>query len=180
MKRVFLLTGAPGVGKTTAIRKIVSCLSCSVGGFYTEEIREGGARTGFRLTTLDGRQGILAHVNIRGTPRISKYGVDLTTLDDIGTDSIRHAIEENDVVIIDEIGPMEILSTRFRETVIEILSSNVLALGTIVKRRTDFTDAVKGHSSVLVIEITRANHDQVTAQILALIRNTGVCDVEKE
>jgi nucleoside-triphosphatase len=180
MKRVFLLTGAPGAGKTTAIRKIVSYLSCSVGGFYTEEIREGGVRTGFRLITLDGRQGTLAHVNIRGTPRISKYGVDLTTLDTIGTDSIRHAIEENDVVIIDEIGPMEILSPRFREAVVGILSSDVIALGTIVKRQTDFTDAVKEHSSVLVVEITRSNHDQVIAQILALIRNTGLCDVEKE
>lgn len=180
MKRVFLLTGAPGAGKTTAIRKIVSCLSCSVGGFYTEEIREGGTRIGFKLITLDGRQGVLAHVNIRGTPRISKYGVDLTTLDDIGTDSIKHAIEENDVVMIDEIGPMEILSTRFREAVVEILNSDVLALGTIVKRRTDFTDAVKEHSKVQVIEVTRANHDQVITQILALLHNTGLCDIVLE
>jgi nucleoside-triphosphatase len=179
MKSVFLLTGAPGAGKTTTIRKIVSCLSCSVGGFYTEEIRDGGRRIGFMLTTLDGRQGILAHVNIRGTPRISKYGVDLTTLDNIGTDSIKHAIQENDVVIIDEIGPMEILSTRFREAVMEILNSDVLALGTIVRRRTDFTDAVKEHSNVQVIEVTRANHDQVIDQILTLIRNTGRFEVKE-
>ena len=177
MKNVFLLTGAPGVGKTTAIRSIVSRLSCEVGGFYTEEIREGGKRTGFRLTDLDGRQGVLAHVRFRGAPRISKYGVDLTVLDGIGVDSMKYALEQKDIIIIDEIGPMEILSDRFCKAVLEILDSDALVLGTIVRRRTDFTEAVKTHPNVQVIEITRANHDQVVAQILALIRNTGRCEV---
>ena len=92
MKTVFLLTGTPGSGKTTAIRKIVSRLSCEVGGFYTEEIRESGRRTGFRLITLDGRQGVLAHVDIRRAPHISKYGVDLAVLDSIGVDCLMPAI----------------------------------------------------------------------------------------
>ena len=177
MKNVFLLTGAPGVGKTTAIRSIVSRLSCEVGGFYTEEIREGGKRTGFKLTDLDGRQGVLAHVGFRGAPRISRYGVDLTVLDGIGVDSMKYALEQKDIIIIDEIGPMEILSDRFCKAVLEILDSDALVLGTIVRRRTDFTEAVKTHPSVQVIEITRANHGQVVAQILALIRKICRCEV---
>jgi nucleoside-triphosphatase len=148
-----------------------------VGGFYTEEIREGGKRTGFMLTDLDGRQGVLAHVRFRGGPRISKYGVDLTVLDSIGVDSMKCALEQKDLIIIDEIGPMEILSDHFRKAVLEILDRDVLVLGTIVKRRTDFTEAVKTHPNVQVIEITRANHDQVVAQILELIRKTCGCEI---
>jgi nucleoside-triphosphatase len=148
-----------------------------VGGFYTEEIREGGKRTGFMLTDLDGRQGVLAHVRFRGGPRISKYGVDLTVLDSIGVDSMKCALEQKDLIIIDEIGPMEILSDHFRKAVLEILDRDVLVLGTIVMRRTDFTEAVKTHPNVQVIEITRANHDQVVAQILELIRKTCGCEI---
>lgn len=177
MKNVFLLTGIPGSGKTTVIRKIVSRLSCEVGGFYTEEIRESGTRTGFRLITLDGRQGVLAHVNIRQAPHISRYGVDLAVLDDIGVDCLTRAIAEMDVVVIDEIGPMELLSKNFRRVVLRALESDVVVLGSIVKRRTSYTEVIKEHPSVHVIEITRANHDKILAYVLGLIQETGHCEV---
>lgn len=177
MKKVFLLTGMPGSGKTTAIRKIVSRLSCEVGGFYTEEIRESGSRTGFRLITLDGRQGVLAHVNIRQVPHISRYGVDLAVLDDIGVDCLTRAIEDMDVVVIDEIGPMELLSKNFRRVVLRALESDVVVLGSIVKRRTSYTDVIKEHPNVHVIEITKTNHDKTLAYVLELIQETGRCEV---
>jgi nucleoside-triphosphatase len=177
VKRVFLLTGSPGSGKTTAIQKIVSRLSCEAGGFYTEEIREGGRRTGFALITLDGRSGVLAHVRIRGIPRIGKYGVDLSVMDGIAVDCLTRAMAEKDIVIIDEIGPMELLSKRFREVVMQVLESDVLVLGSIVRRRTDFTDAIKRHPSVRVVEIDRANREQIPADIVEWIRKTGRCEL---
>lgn len=177
MKTVFLLTGTPGSGKTTAIRKIVSHLSCEVGGFYTEEIRESGRRTGFRLITLDGRRGVLAHVDIRRAPHISKYGVDLAVLDYIGVDCLMRAIEEKDVVVIDEIGSMELLSERFRRVVLQTLVSDIVVLGSITKRRTNFTDDIKKHPNVQVVEITRANRHKIHVGVLELIRETGRCEV---
>ena len=177
MKKAFLLTGMPGSGKTTAIRKIVSRLSCEVGGFYTEEIRESGRRSGFRLITLDGRQGVLAHVNIQQAPHISRYGVDLAVLDDIGVDCLTQAIADMDVVVIDEIGPMELLSKNFRRVVLRALESDIVVLGAIVKRRTGYTDIIKEHPNVHVIEITRANHDKILAYVLELIQATGRCEV---
>lgn len=176
MKRVFLLTGSPGSGKTTAIQKILSQLSCDAGGFYTEEIREGRRRTGFALITLDGRSGVLAHVRIRGAPRIGKYGVDLSVMDGIAFDCLTRAMTGKDIVVIDEIGPMELLSRRFREVVIEVLERDVLVLGSIAKRRTDFTDAIKRHPNVRVIEIDRTNREQVQADILEWIRKTERCE----
>ena len=177
MKKAILLTGRPGSGKTTAIRKIVSRLSCEVGGFYTEEIRESGRRTGFRLITLDGRQGVLAHVNIRQAPHISRYGVDLAVLDDIGVDCLTRAIKDMDVVVIDEIGPMELLSKNFRRVVLRALEGDVVVLGSLVKRRTSYTDVIKEHPNVQVIELIRANHDKIVAYVLELIQETGRCEV---
>jgi nucleoside-triphosphatase len=177
MKRVFLLTGSPGSGKTTAIQKILSQLSCDAGGFYTEEIREGRRRTGFALITLDGRSGVLAHVRIRGAPRIGKYGVDLSVMDGIAVDCLTRAMTGKDIVVIDEIGPMELLSRRFREVLMQALESDVLVLGSIAKRRTDFTDVIKRHPNVRVIEIDRTNRDQVQADILEWIQKAGRCEV---
>jgi nucleoside-triphosphatase len=177
MKRVFLLTGSPGSGKTTAIQKILSRLSCDAGGFYTEEIREGRRRTGFALITLDGRSGVLAHVRIRGTPRIGKYGVDLSVMDGIAVDCLTRAMTGKDIVVIDEIGPMELLSRRFREVVMQVLESDVLVLGSIAKRRTDFTDAIKRHPNVRVVEIDRTNREQIQTDVVEWIRLTGRCEV---
>ena len=176
MRNVLLLTGVPGSGKTTAIRKVVSRLSCNVGGFYTDEIREGGRRTGFRLCTLDGRQGVLAHVSISSAPRISKYGVDLAVLEGIGVDCLERAIAEKDVVVIDEIGPMEILSKIFCMTVLQALESEAIVLGSIVKRKTNFTDAIKEHPNVRVFEISVTNRDTIPERLLELIRETGRCE----
>ncbi len=81
MKQVCLLTGKPGTGKTSLIKQAVAGMGGKAGGFYTEEIRSGGTRLGFRLVTLDGESAVLAHVNIHSRYRVSKYGVDIDNLD---------------------------------------------------------------------------------------------------
>ena len=77
MRQVILSTGDPGCGKTTLIQHVLAELSVPAGGFYTQEVREGGTRKGFEIITLDGRRAILAHVNIRGPKKVGKYGVNL-------------------------------------------------------------------------------------------------------
>jgi nucleoside-triphosphatase len=110
MISVYLLTGMPGTGKTSLVRKMVNTLKDSAGGFYTEEIRVNGIRQGFRIVTLDGQSSVFAHINIQSPIRVSKYGVDIRGLDSIGIPVLQRAARERDLVIIDEIGRMELFS----------------------------------------------------------------------
>jgi nucleoside-triphosphatase len=164
--KTVLLTGRPRVGKTTIIKEVVKRLPGRAGGFYTEEIRERGQRQGFRIVTLDGQEGILAHVNVRSRYRVSKYGVDLVSLDRVGVTAIQHAILASDCVVIDEIGKMELFSAAFKEAVLTAIESDKLVLGTIMLRSHPWADAIKARPQVTLIKITKANRDTAAQLVL--------------
>jgi len=88
-----LLTGPPGVGKTTVIRKIAALLSAEASGFYTEEKREGGRRVGFDIVTLNGRRAPLSHMEIPGKTRVGRYGVDIQSLEAVAVPAIEEALQ---------------------------------------------------------------------------------------
>jgi nucleoside-triphosphatase len=173
MASVYLLTGKPGTGKTTVIRQAIASSKIKAGGFYTEEIRSGGIRQGFRIVTVDGQDAILAHVDNPSRYRVSKYGVDIANLDNIGVASIERAIEESDLIVIDEIGKMELFSSRFSEAALKALDSGKKVLGTIMLNPHPFADGVKRHPKVKVVELTRVNHDQVLTEILDWLKGTS-------
>ena len=96
MTRVLILTGAPGVGKTTVLTKTVDALKAkgvSVGGMISREVRESNVRVGFEILDLtNGKHGWLAHVNCQSGPQVGKYHVNLQDLDNIGTAAITQAL----------------------------------------------------------------------------------------
>jgi len=136
------------------------------GGFYTEEIRSQGVREGFRLVTLDGQDAILAHVNIHSPYRVSKYGVDIDNLDRLGVSALHKAAQKCDLVVIDEIGKMELFSAGFREAILQIIDSGKRVLGTVMLSPDPRADAVKWKPQVNLVTVTRANHPQVLAELL--------------
>ena len=154
MKRVLLLTGQPGSGKTAVIKEALAKTEVKGGGFYTEEIRTGGIRQGFRIITLAGQEAILAHVDISSPHRVSKYKVDTGALDRVGVSALRQALTESDLVVIDEIGKMELLSPRFREVVTQALNSAKKVLGTVMLNHHPFADAIKRHPQAEVLLVT--------------------------
>jgi nucleoside-triphosphatase len=172
MGKAILLTGAPGSGKTTLVRGLLTDLAWSADGFFTQEIRERGIRKGFEIITLGGRRGVLAHVDIRSRYRVSKYGVDLTVLDTLGVGAVEQAVCSGCLVVIDEIGPMEILSDRFRHCVVQALESSAPVLGTIVQRSTPFTDGVKARPEVTVVQVSRDNRDALVQDLAARLRSS--------
>jgi nucleoside-triphosphatase len=163
-----LVTGRPGIGKTTLIRSLVREIKfLEPIGFYTEEIREQGHRTGFCLVTLSGERRILAHRDIAGRHRVGRYGVDLRGFEEFLQE---HPLEGEALVVIDEIGRMECLSTRFRETVLAILDSPSLMVATIALRGTGFIASVKEREDVHLVEVTMENRDILVPVISRQVR----------
>jgi nucleoside-triphosphatase len=167
MKPKVLLTGRPGCGKTTLIKRVVDELARPAGGFYTEGIREAGARVGFKLVTLNGKEAVFAHVDFKTRQRVGKYGLDLTALETVGVKAVREALHAKRLVVIDEIGPMEIRSPIFRDAVSEALDSPEALgiLATISARSLPFTDAIKKRPDVTMIEVRPNNRDQLVTEL---------------
>ncbi|MFC1934093.1 NTPase [Chloroflexota bacterium] len=172
MKRVYLLTGRPGTGKTSLIKQVATQVKGKAGGFYTEEIRSRGVREGFRLVTLDGEDAILAHINIHSPYQVSKYGVDIDTLDRIGVTALHKAAQQCDLVVIDEIGKMELFSANFREAVSRIIGGGKRVLGTIMLNPNQWADAIKRQPQVNLITLTRENYQSVLAELLKWLEVT--------
>ncbi len=169
--RNILITGNPGVGKTTLIQNIISKLNVSAGGFYTAEVRdESGKRWGFKIISLDGREEVLASVDVISSRRVSKYGVDVGAVDRVGVTAIRDALKSKDIVVIDEIGRMELTSNRFRDVVQEVFDSSKPVLGTIALKETNTVKKVKERQDTRLIKLTRANFHEVETYIGRLLQ----------
>jgi nucleoside-triphosphatase len=165
-----LLTGAPGTGKTTIIREAISASKVKAGGFYTQEMRQGGVRLGFEIVTLDGHRAVLAHADFRGPQRVGKYSIDVAALDRTAVPAMRQAIRDCDVVVVDEVGKMELLSPAFRDVLIEVLNSRKRLLGTIMLQPHPFADQVRRDARVRVVLLTRANRPEVFDQVTEWLR----------
>jgi len=166
-----LITGNPGVGKTTLIQNIISRLNVSVGGFYTVEVRdENGKRWGFKIISLNGREEVLASVDVVSSRKVSKYGVDVGAVNRVGVTAIQDALKSKDIVVIDEIGRMELISDRFRDIVQEALDSPKLVLGTIALKETNTAKKIKERQDTRLIRLTRANFHEIETYIGRLLQ----------
>lgn len=190
-RTALLLTGRPGVGKTTVIRKAARGLEPPVEGFYTEEIREDGDRKGFRLVGFDGWSRIMAHVDFRGGPRVSRYGVDVEAVDEAvarlppagGAGPEADAPPEGKLDaatgdrrarpaplhVIDEIGKMECFSEAFVEHVRGLLDSGALLLATVARRGGGFVAEAREHPRAGVLEVTLDNRRGLPERIRARV-----------
>jgi nucleoside-triphosphatase len=166
-----LLEGRPGSGKTTAVARLVELLRrerFAVTGFLTREIRERGQRVGFALETLDGRRGMLAHVGARGGPRVGRYGVTHEDLERLAIPALRaHA----DVVVVDELGKMELTSAAFCDAVIALLDRPTALIATVHARPDPFTDELKRRPCIAVLQLTRSNRDDLPNEIARRLRS---------
>jgi nucleoside-triphosphatase len=167
--RLFL-TGNPGVGKTTLIRSVAERLKgITCAGFYTEEIRQGGQRTGFRVVTLDGREATLASLGSQ-KPTVGKYSVHVEEFEKLVLRGLDPVATQADLYVIDEIGRMELLSRPFRTSIVKLLGQPTNLLATIGKKPDVFTDQLKRRSDVEIIEVTRKNRDELPEELARKIK----------
>ena len=169
-KRVLLLTGVPGVGKTTVLTKTVEALKTKgieVGGMISREAREGNVRVGFEIIDLaSGKHGWLAHINQKSGPQVGKYHVNLEDLEIIGAEAILEVTEKCAVVAIDEIGPMELFSVKFKQAVKQALESKKLVLAVIHGKAHDpLISEARQRGDAEIFSVTLANRERLPQQL---------------
>ncbi|MEM3404005.1 MAG: NTPase [Nitrososphaeria archaeon] len=170
VKKIFV-TGDPGVGKSTLLSRVVYQLRSKglmIGGVLTRDIRERGVRTGFQIQSLsDGTTGILASVSLKVGPKIGKYVVNLNDLKNVFASAILYAIDFSDVVVCDEVGPMELLSPEVRKAIETLIECNKPVLGSVHKRLRDpIIEKISNSPNIKVYELTIENRDQLIRVIV--------------
>ncbi|MBA7479628.1 Nucleoside-triphosphatase THEP1 [subsurface metagenome] len=165
-----LLTGLPGCGKTTAIMNIIDTLNCEkVAGFYTREIRQNNIRKGFCWKRLDGADGTLAHINIKGPMRVGKYGVDVAGFEESVVPILDVERVDVELFIIDEIGKMECLSGKFVAAVRRLFASEKSVLATVAQKGAGLISEVKKYPNTKVFNLTRSDCDKTVTEILKIL-----------
>ena len=162
------VTGRPGIGKTTLCLKVYEALKdrLKIKGFVTKEVRERGVRIGFKIIDLEsGDEAWLAKVGYKGKFRVGKYGVIVESIDRFAERIKSYA--DADLVILDEIGPMELKSEKFVEAVKSLLNRENLLFTIHLKARHPLLDRIR--SEFKVIELTEANRNKVAEEIVEMI-----------
>ena len=162
------ITGRPEVGKTTLIERVLERLPLRAGGMITREIRVCGHRVGFSVVDLaTGAEGVLAHIHHRDGPRIGRYTVDLASFEAVGIAAIDRAIETSDLVVIDEIGPMEMRSNAFAPAVERALASDRSLLVT-THARADHPIAHRVRQELDLVRIKLGNRDDLVDRVVEM------------
>ena len=175
---MYVLTAPPKMGKSTAIKKIINMLGAkNCCGFYTKEIIEDGKRVGFKIVTLSGKEGILADVSYDGKYRIGKYGVNLEEFEKVALTELENIINTggDKYVIIDEIGPMQLFSDKYKELLLKIASTDKKIVGTAFYESYDWLDDFKKLDNVELIEIDEMNRNDIPMEVVEKIsKNDGL------
>ncbi len=171
---MYLITGAPETGKSTAINRIVHMLgyrNCS--GFLTSEIRENGQRVGFMTRTLSGEEIVLAHKNLQSEYMVEDFGVDVDAFETLMEDEIGSFMTDTgkQFLIIDEIGPMQLFSQRFRRVLEELMNSDRTVIATICQWNTDWLDSFRADSRNILFDLTVLNRPEMPVEIVSMINS---------
>jgi nucleoside-triphosphatase len=162
-----LVEARPGAGKTTALLMLSQLLrdaGLPIYGFLTRELREGRGRVGFEIESFDGERALLAHVSLPGPPRVGRYGVDLDAFDRVALPAIGRTAADC-VVLIDELGKMELASERFREAVTALFDQRVPVVATVQVGRHPVSDSLKRRPDVETLRLTAANRDRLPREL---------------
>ena len=154
------------MGKTTLVRKIVERMeSVPMAGFYTTEIRSQGYRSGFELQGLNGDRRVLAHVGMESRHRVGKYGVDTAGFE-VFLEKLDLLNPHVALIVIDEIGKMELFSKRFHTLIRNVLDTNKLLLASIALQGKGFIQEIKQRPDVHLLKVTRNNREHLVAAVL--------------
>jgi nucleoside-triphosphatase len=158
-----LVTGPPGVGKTTVMLELARRLADRrIAGFHTEEIRRGKRREGFAAATLSGQFCVLAHLKLRSQHRVGRYGVDVEAFEALVLPELARPC---DMLLIDEIGKMECFSSSFVATAQQLLDGPIPVVATVAIRGGGFISEAKARPDVQLWNVTKQNRDELPERL---------------
>jgi nucleoside-triphosphatase len=169
------ITGLPSAGKTQALVKVIEMLedeNLVVGGMITEPIIKKGKRVGFNVKDwMTKEEDVLAHVKFDSKIKVGKYGVDIAALEKVGAKAIEKATEEAEVIVIDEVGKMEVESKKFVQVVKKALDTNKSIILTLHKKsRNPLLQDIRRRDDVRILEVTPINRSLLPYKIMKLMR----------
>lgn len=179
MKREFakiILTGRPAIGKTTVVRKVIQQLDGIAGGFFTREIREAGKRVGFAVKNFQGDEALLAHLSHKGPFRVGKYGVLVEDFERVGVAAVQRAIQKPGIVVVDEVGRMELFSQKFARIVRELFLRQDSLLAVVQQKRNHLIDWITSRKDVQAFTVTEQNRNQLPPLIRRLLTSPTRCE----
>jgi nucleoside-triphosphatase len=165
---IIVLTGAPGVGKTTAIIRVSRALKergVKVGGIVSRELRTNNRRIGFEFIDLSTNdRNVLASITGNG-PKVGKYFVNIAGCS-FAAERLTNAAMNSDVIFCDEIGPMELKSREFVDSVKNLLSVDKKVIVVVHQKLQHLlTDEFKNKSSLL-LNLDLQNREKVNELLL--------------
>ncbi|UCC95185.1 MAG: NAD(P)H-hydrate epimerase [Candidatus Omnitrophota bacterium] len=167
------IAGKPSCGKTTFIKELLNFIP-KAEGFFTEEIKEKGSRVGFKVTTLNGKETVFAHMRFSSPHRVSKYGVDVGKFDEVAVKELQQALKGRvEYVVIDELGKMELFSSAFKQIVCQLLEKKKI-VGTMSVISDPFLEKIRKRADACVLDLQRPQFDAVKEQARLALKSLSV------
>ena len=165
----------PGAGKTFTLLKIIEMLEADgkkVGGMITEPIVKRGRREGFYVMDWATKEKrVFASKDIESKTMVGRYGVDITALDEIGVKALKNATANSDVIVIDEVGKMEVESESFISAVKEAMEADKPLILTLHKKsRNPLLQDIRRRDDVRILEVTQVNRNLLPYKIVKLMK----------
>jgi nucleoside-triphosphatase len=169
------ITGLPNAGKTQALVKVIEMLEegdQKVGGMITEPIIKSNRRVGFFVMDwMSKEKDVLAHIDFESKVVVGRYKVNIDALERIGVSAIENAGEQCDIIIIDEVGRMEVESERFVEVVKKALEEDKPLILTLHKKsRNPLLQDIRRRDDVRILEVTPINRNLLPYKIIKLMK----------